>query len=207
MPAPFTIKIESSGTINGVQFEGTGAGKCDTSTGRITFGATFSEVAEGTTPFGNLLGVLIIPTVFGREIGEARNLMTLTDGNFAFTQVIAGDGIHVRSHGHMSRTGESEVTWRSAGQGQVKLGSVTAIEPFAALMLPQGAGKIVDVVAIPLVEGGKRRTLHALRHFTFTPRAELKVPQLRHITVIPQVDGKTVNVDINSTISLFDHPD
>jgi len=203
MSTRFDIKIAGTGTVNAVDFSATGGGRCDTSTGRIAFDVEFSRLAGGSHPLANLLGVLIIPTVFGRQHDGAQNLMSLTGGNFQFTQVMTAKGIAVTSTGSMSRTGESEVTWRSSADGTVRLADVSAIEPFSAVMLPRKAGHVVDVLSIPLVQRGRRLIVHAIRDFKFTPRAKLAQHQIRHITVKPKVDRLSVGVAITSDIFPF----
>ncbi len=203
MSTRFDIKIASTGTVNAVDFSATGGGRCDTSTGRIAFDVEFSRLARGSHPLANLLGVLIIPTVFGRQHDGAQNLMSLTGGNFQFTQVMTAKGIAVTSTGSMSRTGESEVTWRSSADGTVRLADVSAIEPFSAVMLPRKAGHVVDVLSIPLVQRGRRLIVHAIRDFKFTPSAKLAQHQIRHITVKPKVDRQSVGVAITSDIFPF----
>lgn len=203
MSTRFDIKIAGAGTVNAVDFSATGGGRCYTGTGRIAFDVEFSRLARGSHPLANLLGVLIIPTVFGREHDGAQNLMSLTGGNFRFTQVMTAKGVAVTSQGSMSRTGEGEVTWRSSAEGTVRLADVSAIEPFSAIMLPRKAGHVVDVLSIPLVQRGRRLVVHAIRDFRFTPRASLAQHQIRHITVKPKVDGRSVGVAITSDIFPF----
>lgn len=203
MNTRFDIKIAGSGNVNAVAFSATGGGRCDTASGRIAFGVEFSRLARGSHPLANLLGVLIIPTVFGREHEGAQNLMSLTGGNFRFTQVMTAKGVSVTSEGSMSRTGDGEVTWRSNAEGTVRLADVSAIEPFSAVMLPRKAGHVVDVLSIPLVRRGRRLIVHAVRDFRFTPRATLAQPQIRHITVKPKVDRLSVGVSITSDIFPF----
>lgn len=203
MNTRFDIKIAGKGKVNAVEFAATGGGRCDTATGRIAFDVEFSRLARGSHPLANLLGVLIIPTVFGREHDGARNLMSLTGGNFEFTQVMTAKGIAVTSKGSMSRTADDEVTWRSSAEGTVRLADVSAIEPFSAVMLPRKAGHVVDVLSIPLVQRGRRLVVHAIRDFRFTPRARLAQHQIRHITVKPTVRRLSVGVAITSDIFPF----
>lgn len=203
MNTRFDIKIAGKGKVNAVEFAATGGGRCDTATGRIAFDVEFSRLARGSHPLANLLGVLIIPTVFGREHDGARNLMSLTGGNFEFTQVMTAKGIAVTSKGSMSRTADDEVTWRSSAEGTVRLAGVSAIEPFSAVMLPRQAGHVVDVLSIPLVQRGRRLVVHAIRDFRFTPRARLAQHQIRHITVKPTVGRLSVGVAITSDIFPF----
>ena len=103
----------------------------------------------------------------------------------------------------MSRTGDSEVTWRSSAEGTVRLADVSAIEPFSAVMLPRKAGHVVDVLSIPLVQRGRRLVVHAIRDYRFTPRATLAQHQIRHITIKPKVDRLSVGVTITSDIFPF----
>jgi hypothetical protein len=149
------------------------------------------------------LGVLIIPTVLGRPLGRAVNLMTLTDGVFEFTQVLTGEEIDVSSVGKMSPSGDGELTWTSQAEGSAQLKGVTAIEPFEAVMIPQGAGKLPDVLEIPLIVREQTRRIHAVRNFTFTPKSELHQLQLRHISIEPETKGNTVGVNIVTSIREF----
>lgn len=206
MAHAYTLKIQSTGIVNGTRFTGTGDGHCDSATGRIGFRVTYSDFPANADPFANLLGTLIIPTVFGLETKGAHNLLSLCEGNFHFSQTMAGDDISLHSHGSMSRTGKSELLWQSAASGKLSIPAVTQIDTFSAMMLPQGLGRFVDVIDIPLIADGRRRSVHALRHFTFAPRAGLDRPQLRAISVTPKVQGKTVEVDITSVISCFPLP-
>jgi hypothetical protein len=132
----------------------------------------------------NLLGGLILPMVFGREHGEAENLMNLTGGNSQFIQVMTDDGIDVASKGEMSRTRESHVAVESARSSSAV--DVSVIESFAAVMLARGPGHVVDVLAILLVEKGGHTIVPAIRDFKFEPTAELKRHQIRQISVVPK---------------------
>lgn len=200
----FHLLVRGLGTINGVEFEATGDGRGDTSSGHLEFNATFSRVPEGLDPFGNLLGALILETtVFGREIGDAVNLMTLANGIFEFSQIVTGEGININSYGNVLMTGEREFTWNSQAVGQVHLKNVSEIEPFVAVMIPQGFGKFIETVPIPIIEQNRRMVIHLLRNFTFTPRSELRQPQLRDITVVPMVEGLKVSVDIMAAMRTF----
>jgi hypothetical protein len=162
---------------------------------------------RGSDPIANLLGILIIETtVFGREIEDAVSLMTLADGVFEFTQMVAGEGIDVRSVGDVSRSGDREFTWRSQAEGRVRMKNIKAIEPFEAVMIPQSFGRVIDVLELPLVVGAETRRAHVVRYFTFTPRSELRQLQLRRITIRPKVDGRTAAVDITATIRGLNRP-
>ena len=199
----FRLQIRGSGTINGVTFDAVGSGTGDTETGELSFKVTFSEISKGVDPLACLLGVLIIPTVLGRTSGNAVNLMTLAHGVFEFTQVLSGEGVNISSVGNMSRSGDEELTWRSEAEGSAQLKGVTAIEPFEAVMIPQGAGKVTDVLEIPLVGSRQTTRVHAVRNFTFTPRSELHQLQLRHIAIEPETTENTVGVNIMTTIREF----
>jgi hypothetical protein len=200
----FDLGISGSGTINDVTFDVQGRGVGNTATGEFSFEVTFSDIARDTDPFANLLGVLILPTgAFGREIENARGLMTLAGGVFEFSQLIAGEGIQVRSTGNISRVNAREFVWNSHAEGVVKLKQVSAIEPLQVVMLPQGAGKLTEVISLPLIEQGRRIIAQSVRHFTFTPGAELKQLQLRHALVKHSVEGASVRVDTRSTIQPF----
>ena len=199
----FNLRVSGTGSVNGVSFEATGAGRGDSRSGELAFEVSFSDVPRGTDPLVNLLGVLIIPTVLGREEDGAVNLMTLAGGDFEFTQVLSGEGVDISSVGRMTRSADDELVWTSEAEGTADLAGVTAIEPFEAVMVPQGPGRFVDVLRIPLVVRGRPRHVHAVRQFTFSPGAELPQLQLREITVDPAQDGKAVSVSIRSTIRPF----
>jgi hypothetical protein len=203
MPEAYGLGIEGRGRVNGMDYVVSGRGRCDPRVGDIAFDVSFSHIAPGCAPLGQLLGVLIIPTVFGREIGQARNLLTIAGGEFSFAQAMAADGIAVESEGSMSRPARRELVWRSRAAGNVRLGEVSAIEPFSAIMLPQGGGKILDVLTIPLIENGARRMVQAVRTFTFRPGAELPERQLRRISIETKVDGARIGVSIHSELSVF----
>ena len=200
----FDLKIFGSGAINDVAFDVGGRGVGNTATGEFSFEVTFSDVARDTDPFANVLGVLILPTgAFGLEMENARGLMTLAGGVFAFSQMISGAGIQVRSTGHIARINAREFVWHSHAEGVVRLKQVTAIEPLQVVMLPQGAGKLTEVISLPLIEEGRRVIAQSVRHFTFTPSAELGQLQLRHAIVSHSVEGTTVRVNTRSTIQPF----
>jgi hypothetical protein len=200
----FELLIQGSGRINDVSFDLEGTGQGSTVTGRFSFNTTFTDVAKGTDPFANVLGALIILTgAFGREAEGASNLITLADGVFGFTQLISGEGIDVSTVGDLSRTSETQFTWKSRAEGKVSLKKVSSIEPFDVVMLPQGMGKLIEVIALPLIDQRKRKIVNLVRDFTFNPKSQLSRLQLRHVTVTPRVTGRTVSVDTNSTIQVF----
>lgn len=203
----FRIQIVGSGSINDVSFTAEGDGTGDTKTGRLRFDATFSEVPRDTDAFANLLGVLIIPTnVFGQELGDAVNLMTLAGGEFEFTQEITGEGIYTSSSGKVERSGDDEFTWSSRAEGRVELSSVDAIKPIDAVMIPSGRGTLTEVLTLPIVERGVERPLQAVRQFSYEPRSELSRLQLRRIEIEPRIEDRRVSVDIRSVITTFDKP-
>jgi len=203
----FTLEISGTGVVNDVEFEARGSGTGNSSTGRLQFAVEYSAIAEDTDPFAHLLGVLILETtVFGREIGNAQSLLTLADGVFEFTQEVMGDGIEVGSHGSVVHgDDEQSFRWTSISEGRVELRDVQRIEPFEAVMLPQGPGKMLDVLELPLVAGDSTHRVHIVRHFSFSPRAELPGIQLRRISVEPTIDGRRVGVDIHA--DMRDVPD
>jgi hypothetical protein len=197
----FDIEIEGVGTINGVAFDARGNGIGNAGTGRLSFSVEFSAIPDGTDPFAGVLGVLIIgTTVFGRELGDAYSLMTLADGEFEFTQMVAGPRIEVGGFGAVTRSSDRGFHWTSTADGTVDLRGVTSIEPFDAVMLPQGPGKLVDVLEFPVVAQTERHHVHVVRHFSFTPRAELPTIQLRAVEIKPTIEGRRVSVDIASEI-------
>jgi hypothetical protein len=198
---PFSLVIEGSGVVNGTQFTTTGRGEGDSDSGALSFEVEFSAIADKTDPIANLLAVLILPTgLFGREIDGAENLLTLTDGDFQFSQLLAGDGIRTTSSGKLARTGEREFTWSSHAEGDAALSSVSEIHPFKVIMVPAGHGKLIETVQWPLVDAGELKHVHAIRHFSFDPTAQLRDHQLRDVAIKPRVDGLTVRLDIDTAV-------
>jgi hypothetical protein len=197
----YSLVIEGGGTINETSFTATGQGEGDSLSGSLSFEVTFSAVREGTDPIANLLGVLILPTgLFGRELDGATNLLTLSDGDFGFRQLLAGEGVAAQSNGKLGRTGDREFTWSSSAEGQVELTRVSEIRPFSVIMLPAGLGKLIETIEWPIAEDDVVRRVYAIRHFTFEPVAQLEDHQLRDVTIESQVDGLSVRLDINSSI-------
>lgn len=200
----FDLRISGTGSINDVTFDVQGKGLGNTVSGEFSFDVTFSDVARDTDLFANVLGVLILPTgAFGCEIEDAQGLMTLAGGAFEFSQMISGDGIRVHSTGKLERVSDRAFVWNSHAEGSVTLKQVSAIEPLQVVMLPQGAGKLTEVISLPLIEQGRRIIAQSVRHFTFTGGAELKQLQLRHVRVNHSVEGARVRVETKSTIQPF----
>ena len=201
MARPFELRIQGLGEINGLSYKADGEGRGDDTLGEVSFGATFSQVPDGVDPFASILAVIIIPTVmFGREDDGARNLISLVDGEFQFRQTVVGDGVDAASVGDVRASNERGFVWTHRAVGRVELPPITDIDPFRAVMLPQGPGHITEVIAMPIVAGGSRRTLHAVRHFTFSPRVQLDREQVRDISVKPSVQGLRVSVEIATAV-------
>jgi hypothetical protein len=200
----FRLEIDGSGEVNGTGFTAEGRGGADAESGRFWFDVDFSAVPPGADPFANLLAIFIIPTgIFGQEMENATNLLRLAGGELDFTQSLSADGVATRSSGRIQRVDDETFRWTSTVEGRVELRNVTAIEPCEAVMVPGGAGKIVETIELPLFEGERRLVVHAARTFTFTPRSDLPDLQLRFIDIEPRVSGNTVGVTITSAIWPF----
>jgi hypothetical protein len=198
------IEINSRGNLNGVDYAAKGSGTADPSLGLIEFGVSFYPTPPGADSFGSLLSILIIPTSgFGREIGNTVNLLTLTNGTFQFRQDVAADGIAATSTGKMDRVGTESFHWDSHAGGVVELEGVTGVDPFDAVMIPQGDGKITEVLSIPLICSAGRRPVTIVRQFTFAPHVGLSEMQLRRMTLEPTIRKDSVSVKIKADIIPF----
>lgn len=202
--AVVAFDIESTGVINDIEYSARGQGLADAEVGRVDFAVTFEPVPAGASAFGTLLSILIIPTSgFGRELDGSTNLLSLIDSSFDFVQDVAGDGISVHVEGGFRRAAEERYLWTARASGTVALGEVTAADPFAAVMLPDGPGRMTECITIPLrtVEG--RRDVTLLRRFTFQDEAELPGTQLRTMILHPEVDGATAAVRLQADVRPF----
>lgn len=201
------VGITGAGSINGVSFDAQGAGSGNASTGAWDFSVEFSEIPRKVDPFANLLGILILPTsVFGREEGDATNLLSLAGGVLEFTQTLRGDQIAVDSVGTIKRNGERELHWHSEARGDIQISELASVEPFDVVMLPQGPGKVTEVFALPFLNREGRSVVHALRQLTFTPRADLPSVQFRKVMIYSTVQAKTVKVRTMSVIRAVNAP-
>ncbi|MEU7599546.1 hypothetical protein [Streptomyces sp. NPDC041003] len=199
-----TIDIDSRGSINGVEFTAEGSGSADPSRGLVEFGVVFRPTLPGTDTFGALLSILIIPTTgFGREFDGSVNLLTLTNGSFQFRQDVAGEGVAARSVGEFKRTGNGSFHWSSNVDGFVEIEGVTSVEPFDAVMIPQGAGKMIESLSIPVVSSSGRQIVTIVRQFTFSPGVDLAGLQLRRMTLEPTIGTGSVSVKIKADIMPF----
>jgi len=195
------VDITSVGLINSEEFEGHGVGIGDPDSGSWDFEVTFSRVPLDTDAFATLVGILILPTViFGREEDGTKNLLTLADGNLEFTQLTEGDDAGVRSHGSIRAGQEGRLSWFSRAEGEMRIREVREVEPFDAIMLPLGAGKIVDVLTFPFITSKGRQLVHAIRTITFSPNVELPGVQLRRVHIEPIEQAATVRVVTRSTL-------
>lgn len=206
MPDVYRLRIEGSGRINDTEYTAAGDGTCDPEAGDIRFQVAFSQIASNADPLGHLLAVLIIPTVFGRERGGARNLLTVADGAFEFTQSMAADDLTVESCGSMEKVSAREIVWRSSARGHVRIGRVARIDPFTAVMIPQGGGRMLDVLSIPLIETDRTTVVHAVRSFDFRADAVLEQQQLRRISIRTEVEARRITATITSEMSPFPKP-
>jgi hypothetical protein len=199
------VDISSAGRINGEEFEGRGSGTGDSGTGAWDFEVTFSRIPPDADAFAVLVGVLILPTViFGREEDGTRNLLSLANGNVEFTQLTEGDQVAVQSRGSIKTTDEGRLSWLSRADGEIRMREVREVEPFDAVMLPLGAGKIADVLTFPFITSQGRQLVHAVRNITFSPSAELPGMQFRRIRIQPAVSAATVRVATRSMLRAAD---
>lgn len=204
----FDLAITGGGTINGVDFSSSGAGRGDTRDGRLKFGVSFSALAEGMDPLANVFSSLILPTgLFGQEVDGALSLLSLAQGEFAFRQVLGGDGIAARSFGTLSRSASRGFTWASRAEGLVDLRSVSEIHPVWVVMIPSGPGRLTETIEWSVVDADKTKRFHAVRDFTFSPSAELPALQLRDVTLTADKGERNVSVSIVSRIVPFPTPD
>jgi len=200
----YPVVIKGKGKVNGVTFEASGKGSGNAASGKWDFSVMFSKVPADVDPFANLLGILILPTVvFGKVHGDAENLLTVAGGDLEFTQRLRGDDVHVDAVGTFRRTG-TEFVWNSEAEGKIGIPRVASIEPFDAVMLPQGHGKFTETFAFPFVCESGRVLVQAVRNFTFSPRAELRDIQFRRIAIVSSVEGRTVSVKTTSHIRTID---
>jgi hypothetical protein len=207
MGTEYQVGITGVGSINGVSFRVEGSGSGCAASGKWNFNATFSEIPHNVHPFANLLGILIVPTaIFGREDGNATNLLRLANGILEFNQILRGDEIAVQSVGTIKRTTDRALLWHSEAEGEINIPELASVEPFDAVMLPQGPGKITETFALPFITGHGRQVIHFLRQFTFTPGAGLEQVQFRRITIRLSVQARTVTVGTVSIIRTISSP-
>jgi hypothetical protein len=62
------------------------------------------------------------------------------------------------------------MSWHSEAAGDIGIGPVTGVEPFEAITLPLGAGKIADVLIFPFVTLEGRKLIHAARDIMYSRR-------------------------------------
>ncbi|MDX3537881.1 hypothetical protein PV721_26690 [Streptomyces sp. MB09-01] len=204
MSPPCGIEIDSRGSINGIEFTAEGSGSADPSRGLIEFGVAFHPTPPGADTFGALLSILIIPTaIFGRELDESFNLLTLANGSFQFRQDVAGEGVAARSFGEVKGGGRGSFNWSSRADGFVEMEGVSSVEPFDAVMIPQGAGKMIESLSIPILCSTGRRLVTIVRQFTFAPDADLPGLQLRRMILEPTIGIGSVSVKIQADIMPF----
>jgi hypothetical protein len=203
--ASTTFDIETTGTINGTQFTAHGEGSGDPTTGRVDFGATFDPAPEGATAFGALLSVLIIPTTgLGRPEEGARNLVDLAGQGFDFTQAVTGERVTLDATGSFRRHRDRDhFQWTADANGDVRLGAVSAVRPFHAVMVPGGPGRMTETLNIPLVLGDGRTQLVIVRTFTFDDAVQLPDLQLRHMSMDVEDRGARADVRIQADIVPF----
>lgn len=195
------VSISSHGRLNDAPFEAVGSGVGEPVSGRWDFEVTFLQSPTQVDRFVALIGILILPTViFGREQEATRNLSSLADGNVEFTQISRGNGVVVNSSGSVRRREDGGLDWHSEAYGNVELHDVIEVEPFDAIMLPMGSGKLVDVLTFPLVTQEGRRLVHAIRDITFSPKTKLPGVQFRRIHIRPTSSVTTVKIQTSSTI-------
>ncbi|MFI1508117.1 hypothetical protein [Streptomyces sp. NPDC020597] len=187
-----------------MEFTAEGSGSVDPSRGFVEFSVEFRPPPPRADTFGSLLSILIIPTTgFGREFDGSVNLLTLTNGSFQFRQDVASEGVSVRSVGEVSRAGDSLFHWSSQADGSVELEGVSAVEPFDAVMIPQGAGKIAESLSIPVISATGRRLVTIFRQFTFAPDTDLPGLQLRRMVLKPTIGMSSISVQIQADIMPF----
>lgn len=202
--AVVAFDIESTGVINDIEYSARGQGLADAELGRVDFATTFEPVPAGASAFGTLLSILIIPTSgFGRELDGSTNLLSLVDASFDFVQDVTGEGISVHVEGGFRRAADERYLWTAHGSGTVALGDVTAADPFTAVMLPDGPGRMIECITIPLMTVEGRRDVTLLRRFTFHDGAELPGMQLRTMLLRPEVDGATASVRLQADVRPF----
>jgi hypothetical protein len=204
-PGSFSLVIDGVGTVNGIRFTAKGRGEGSSVTGDLAYEVEFSDLHDGTDPFANLLAVLILPTgLFGRELHDGENLLTIAGGEFRFRQLLAGDGVSAQASGKLSLTGDREFTFFSQAEGDVDFASVSEIHPFSVIMIPAGVGKLIETIEWPIVDRGEVKRVYAIRHFTFEPTQALRREQLRDVRIEPpRADGLRLQLRINSAIRPF----
>lgn len=202
--AVVAFDIESTGVINDIEYSARGHGLADAESGRVDFAATFQPVPAGASAFGSLLSILIIPTAgFGRELDGSTNLLSLIDASFDFVQDAAGDGVSVHAEGSFRRGEGGSYLWTSRASGTVTLGDVTSVDPFAAVMLPDGPGRMLECITVPLMTSEGLHEVSIVRRFAFHGGAELPDMQLRTMILHPEVDGATAAVRIQGDVRPF----
>jgi hypothetical protein len=197
--------IQSTGVINDVAYTARGEGLADADLGRVDFAATFEPVPAGANAFGSLLSILIIPTVaFGREFEGSTNLLSLAGDSFDFVQEVAGDEVSVRAEGSFGRVAEGEnYLWNSRASGSVTVSDIVSVNPFAAVMLSAGPGRLIETITIPLTTSDGAREVTIVRHFAFAGDRELPGLQIRDMLLEPEVRGATAAVRIQADIYPF----
>jgi hypothetical protein len=196
--------IASTGNINGCEFTASGEGTANPSTGVIQFSAEFTEIPAKADPFGSLLAILILPTsMFGMEIDNAVNLLTLSGGSFEFIQHVGGDGVSARADGTLARRPSGEFLWISRAEGYVNTGEIRSVDPFDAVMIPNGPGSVKESICLPLNTRTGRHLITIFREFSLGSASELPGLQLRRMTLEPDIRASSVAVAIDTAIIPF----
>jgi len=199
-----SISIAGGGELNGVHFNAEGQGRGDPDKGHITFEVEFSPTPPRANPFGSLLSTLIIPTVaFGLEKDSANNMLTLAPDGFSFVQAVMGDDVVAESTGTFYRRSAQEFSWHAHTLGTVTLPAVIEVDPFTAIMIPQGRGKVMETISMNLRTADGDRSISFLRTFTFPPHRDLPQPQLRHMTLKPAIRLDSIAVELTAAIVPF----
>jgi hypothetical protein len=159
----------------------------------------------GTSAFGALLSVLIIPTAgFGRPEDGSTNLVDLTGQGFDFVQDVTGECVSLNATGSFRRNRDLDhFHWSGEANGRVDLGPISAVEPFHAVMVPAGPGAMTETIEIPLTLGDGRTSLVIVRRFSFDEAYELPDLQIRHMMLELEDRGARADVRIQADIAPF----
>ncbi|MFD7782278.1 hypothetical protein ACFV4Q_04170 [Streptomyces nojiriensis] len=80
---------------------------------------------------------------------------------------------------------------------------VSAVEPFDAVMIPQGPGKIIESLSLSAIADARRRLVTIVRQFTFAPDLALPGLQLRRMALEATMGTGSVSVKIQADIMPF----
>ncbi len=176
-----TVTISGTGVVNGQPISFSADVVADVTNGKVNGHATISPDVGNFSAAGFIVVISCYGGArsFGIEEAGAKNILSLTDGNFDVLRTVEfADGSQVTLQGTSTRVGPSALTMNVTLNGTVNLPDLVGTEPIEEQLTQTSPGQVLGTATIRF-QGAEGGVLEAVTNTTITaPALQLPGPEV-----------------------------